>query len=106
MISYQRALGMEVVAEYSPYYSESTFNRHPQWPTHVLWAQLLTEVIVRSILELQSAPHLSAGTSSGKELVVDGADITYGLCMKVGSYQDFTQYGNNDDLGLLNIHGF
>jgi hypothetical protein len=110
MISYQRALGMDIVPDYSPYYSESTLHRHPLWPTHVLWAQLLTEVIVRSIGELDAAP-LGDGRGGGgggmdrDKVVLDGHDITYGLCMKVIQYH-FGIVVFHFCLGIHHVYGF
>lgn len=94
MINYQSSLGLETVPSYSPYFSESLLHRHPLWPTHVLWAQLLTVVILheidiqRTAAETQSVtPHsdrtaVNTGVDASARYQ-EGFDTTYGLCIQV-----------------------
>lgn len=93
MVNYQRALGMDVVPDYSPYYSESTLHRHPRWPTHVLWAQLMTEVILRSVIAQGDSLSRDSGTppmsispqDRTHDSYRDGLETTFGLCMAVSA---------------------
>jgi hypothetical protein len=54
MVNYLSALGLEQAPPLTPYYAQLESDRHPGWPTHMLWSQLMSEVIVFGLRQSQS----------------------------------------------------
>lgn len=93
MINYLKALNMKQAPPLTPYYAQLESNRHPEWPTHMLWAQLMSELII-SILKNTSFYQIQTLNKniSSNQLLSQQHDImtTFGICPQV--YIIFIEY--------------
>lgn len=94
MINYLKALNMKQAPPLTPYYAQLESNRHPGWPTHILWAQLMSKVILfvlqNSSFDLSSSNNNNNNDNNNNQLIMPPitsySSTKYGLCFQVSSY--------------------
>ena len=92
MVDYLKALNMKQAPPLTPYYAQLESNRHPGWPTHMLWAQLMSEIIISLLRNIsftlnQLSPletiTLSSPSPSSLQFHVPDKLTTFGICSQV-----------------------
>ncbi len=83
MVNYLSAIGRKQAPPLSPFYAQLESDRHPAWPTHILWSQLMAEVILLSLQQAGEKNTSSPASYSHPSPIFSSSLIQYGLCLQV-----------------------
>jgi hypothetical protein len=109
MVDYMTALGSNSsdLHESTPLYAEKLSNRHPAWPTHVVWAQLALGVVMSGLtqwkgyFERWSTPPRN-DLSASSQLITPPFVANYSLLPVFNRPPD----DHNEYLGICNNHSY
>lgn len=76
VVDYMSALALasnDLLRDYTPLYAEKLSNKHPAWPTHIVWAQLALGVILTGLMQWKDFLAANAGVDAGTDAGVVSA---------------------------------
>ena len=105
MIDYMSALGTTDIESDTPLYASRLSNRHPAWPTHVIWSQLALGVILSGLMQWKhyhSKAHDSLSAYDTYENLLPhilhsppaGHDDYLGFCYNCSGYSSFYDFSD------------
>ena len=123
MVDYTVAVGTNFIRDHTPVYAEKLSNRHPAWPTHIIWAQIAFGVLLYGLHEWKefhikhvkvsesfgrsAAPYSSFGLNTSSLPMLNSPPESHRnyavMCgkKKYSSFYDFSDIKNDIDLAQL-----
>lgn len=102
-IAYRNVIPKEVSIEKTPWYATALTNKHPSWPTHVIWAKLVTMSIL-NFLDI-TFTHLNSGllnttSDSVSHFPIDNKFKMENICYMYTTVMEFDGGVDHAHLGI------